>query len=71
MIKTAVLGATGYAGIELVRLLSAHPEAEIKILGSKSFAGQKISDVYQNFNHILEMECEETDLDKVAECDVA
>ena len=71
MIKTAVLGATGYAGIELVRLLSAHPEAEIKILGSKSFAGQKISDVYQNFNHILEMACEETDIDKVAECDVA
>ena len=40
MIKTAVLGATGYAGIELVRLLSNHPEAQLEILGSQSFAGQ-------------------------------
>ena len=71
MIKTAVLGATGYAGIELVRLLTNHPSASVEILGSKSFSGQKISDVYQNFNHILEKECEEIDMDRVAECDVA
>lgn len=71
MIKVAVLGATGYAGIELVRLLISHPEAKIEILGSHSFAGQKISDVYRNFEHILEKECEELDLDKVKECDVA
>lgn len=71
MIKTAVLGATGYAGIELVRLLTNHPEAQIEVLGSKSFAKEKISDIYQNFNHILEMPCEEVDLDKVAECDIA
>ena len=42
MIKAAVLGATGYAGIELVRLLTSHPEVSIEILGSHSFAGQKI-----------------------------
>ena len=71
MIKAAVLGATGYAGIELVRLLTSHPEVSIEILGSHSFAGQKISDVYKNFNHVLEKECEELDLDKVGACDVA
>lgn len=71
MIKTAVLGATGYAGIELVRLLSNHPEAELELLGSKSYAGQKISEVYQSFEHILEKECSEVDLNKAAECDVA
>lgn len=71
VIKTAVLGATGYAGIELVRLLSNHPEASIEVLGSKSFAGQPISDVYQNFRHVLEKECTETDLDEAAKCDVA
>lgn len=71
MIKAAVLGATGYAGIELVRLLSNHPEVSIELLGSKSFAGQKISDVYQNFRHILEQECEEADVEKAAKCDVA
>lgn len=71
MIKTAVLGATGYAGVELVRLLERHPEAEISFLGSKSFAGQKISEVYKNFRTVLDMECRELDLDEVAKCDVA
>lgn len=71
MIKAAILGATGYAGIELVRILTNHPQVSIELLGSKSFAGQKISDVYQNFRHILEKECEETDINKAAECDVA
>ena len=71
MIKVAVLGATGYAGIELVRILSQHPEVELKVLGSHSFDGQPISEVYQNFAHILDMTCEELDLDKVAQCDVA
>ena len=39
MIKAAVLGATGYAGIELVRLLTNHPDVQIKILGSKRMRG--------------------------------
>lgn len=71
MIKAAVLGATGYAGIELVRLLTNHGEVSLEVLGSHSFAGQKISDVYKSFNHVLEKECEELDLDKAAKCDIA
>ena len=71
MIRTAVLGATGYAGIELVRILSGHPEASIEMLGSQSFAGKPISEVYENFAHVLENECEKLDLDRAAECDVA
>jgi len=49
MIKASVMGATGYAGIELVRILFSHPEVEIAHLCSKSFAGQPLSSVYQNF----------------------
>lgn len=71
MIKAAVLGATGYAGIELVRILSAHPEVKLEILGSQSFDGQPISEVYGNFAHVLDMNCEKLDLDRAAECDVA
>lgn len=71
MIKAAVLGATGYAGVELVRILSNHPEVSIEFLGSHSFDGQKISEVYKNFSHILDKECKELDLDEVAKCDVA
>ena len=71
MIKAAVLGATGYAGIELVRLLSNHPEVSIEFLGSQSFAGENINEVYQNFNHVLDIECSEIDMDKISKCDVA
>ena len=71
MIKVAVLGATGYAGIELVRILSSHPEVKLEILGSHSFAGEPISDVYGNFKHVLDLNCEELDLDRVSKCDVA
>lgn len=71
MIKAAVLGATGYAGIELVRLLTNHPEVEIGLLGSKSFAGERICDVYKNFRKILEQECREADVAEAAKCDVA
>ena len=67
MIKAAVLGATGYAGIELVRILSNHPEVNLCVLGSHSFAGKKIDEVYKNFTHILDLDCEELDLDKVSE----
>lgn len=71
MIKTAVLGATGYAGIELVRILSAHPEVKIEILVSQSFAGKKISEVYPNFKGVLDIECSELDVQKVIDtCDV-
>lgn len=71
MIKAAVLGATGYAGIELVRILTNHPEVSIEMLCSQSFAGQKISDVYQNLRGVLDKECEEIDFDKIEKCDVA
>lgn len=71
MIKAAVLGATGYAGIELVRLLSNHPEVSIEVLGSQSFDGKKISEVYQNFEGILDKECSVINMDEIEKCDVA
>lgn len=48
MIKVSVIGATGYVGTELVRNLLNHPKAEIIQLISKTYAGEKFSDVYPN-----------------------
>ena len=45
MIKVGIIGATGYAGQELVRLLQQHPKAEIVWYGSKSYVGQIYSEV--------------------------
>ncbi len=49
MINVSVLGATGYVGAELLRLLSAHPEIKLHKAVSKNFAGQNLQDVYANF----------------------
>lgn len=62
MIKAGIIGATGYAGAELVRLLSGHKEVEIVWLGSKSYTGQKYADIYQNMYHIVEGECQDDNL---------
>jgi N-acetyl-gamma-glutamyl-phosphate reductase len=48
-VKAGVIGATGYAGAELVRLLSGHPKVDSLILSSVSFEGKQIEDVYPNF----------------------
>lgn len=49
MKKVSIIGATGYVGIELMRLLHEHPEVEIKDLVSKSSAGQRLTDIYPQF----------------------
>jgi N-acetyl-gamma-glutamyl-phosphate reductase len=46
MVNVAILGATGYGGIELIRLLQAHPQVRLAYLHSESYAGQRVCDVY-------------------------
>ena len=48
MVKVGIIGATGYAGNELVRLLLGHKDVEIVWLGSRSYIDQKYSDVCLN-----------------------
>ena len=48
MIKAGIIGATGYAGDELVRILMGHKEVEIKWYGSRSYIDKKYAEVYQN-----------------------
>ena len=70
MIKAGIIGATGYAGSELVRILTSHPEVEVKTITSQSYKGQNYSDIYENFRHI-EKVCEEENIEQMAEdCDV-
>ena len=57
MIKAGIIGATGYAGNELVRLLMGHKEVEIKWYGSRSYIDQKYAEVYQNMFEIVDDVC--------------
>ena len=70
MIKAGIIGATGYAGSELVRILTNHPDTEIKTITSQSYKGKNYGDIYENFRHI-DKKCEEEDIEKMSEeCDV-
>ena len=64
MIKAGIIGATGYAGAELVRLLSGHKQVQVIWLGSKSYTGQKYTGIYQNMYDVVEGECQD---DNIAE----
>lgn len=57
MVKAGIIGATGYAGVELVRILLKHPGAEIAAVGSQSFEGQPVSAVYPSLEGICDMPC--------------
>lgn len=71
MIRVGVLGATGYAGIETVRILSRHPQVKITKLISHSFVGKKISDIYPSLANICDLQCEELNVADIAKnCDV-
>ena len=71
MIKAGIIGATGYAGGELVRILQNHKEAEIIWLGSKSYVGQRYDNIYRNLYHMEEKVCKADDLNMLAgEADV-
>ena len=66
MIKVGIIGSTGYAGGELVRLLMGHKEAEIKWYGSKSYVDQKYASVYQNMFQIVDDVCMEDNVEELA-----
>jgi len=71
MVKIGILGATGYAGSEIVRLLSQHGGVELSMLTSKSYAGQKMSDIYPALKGICDTVLEEAEPEVVAEkCDL-
>jgi len=46
MIRVGIVGATGYTGAELVRILSGHPDVELTVLTSTQYVGKEISEVY-------------------------
>ncbi len=56
MIKVGIIGATGYTGSELVRLLYTHPEARIEIITSESRKGEQFSDVHPHFSGLIDHE---------------
>lgn len=67
MIKAGIIGATGYAGGELVRILMGHKDVEIKWYGSRSYIDQKYAAVYQNMFQIVEDVCTDDNMEELAD----
>lgn len=66
MVKVGIIGSTGYAGNELVRLLLGHKDVEIVWYGSRSYIDKKYSDVYQNFFEIVDAVCMDDNMEELA-----
>ena len=66
MIKAGIIGATGYAGGELVRILTGHKDAEIKWYGSRSYIDRKYAEVYQNMFQIVDAVCMDDNMKELA-----
>lgn len=66
MIKVGIIGATGYAGAELVRILLNHREAEIKWFGSRSYIDENYADIYRNFFALVDAACMDDNMEKLA-----
>ena len=66
MIKVGIIGSTGYAGGELVRILTGHKDAEIVWYGSRSYIDQKYADVYRNMFQIVDAACMDDNMEALA-----
>lgn len=66
MVKAGIIGATGYAGGELVRILANHPDVKIVWYGSRSYIDKKYYQVYQNMFQIVEDVCKDDNLEELA-----
>jgi N-acetyl-gamma-glutamyl-phosphate reductase len=69
-IKAGIIGATGYAGVELVRLLNSHPYVKLESISSVSFHGRNINEIYPGLRGGLDMVLEENPESMMERCDV-
>jgi len=70
VIKVGVVGATGYTGVELLRLLVRHPQVEVVCVTSRSEAGQRVDAMFPNLRGFLDLTFVEPDVAPLTDCDV-
>jgi N-acetyl-gamma-glutamyl-phosphate reductase len=65
-----IVGATGYTGSELTRILIQHDGVDLKLITSRSYAGKRISDVHPYLEGVCDMQLTETDVEEIAALDL-
>ena len=70
MIKIGIVGGTGYTGVELLRLLARHPQAELRVITSRSEAGKPVSALFPNLRGVVDLAFADLDMSLLRQCDV-
>ena len=70
MIKAGIVGGTGYTGVELLRLLVAHPQVQLTVITSRSEAGTAVADMFPNLRGYLDLKFSDPKSARLTECDV-
>jgi len=70
MIKIGIIGGTGYTGVELLRLLATHPQADLKVITSRGEAGNKVSDLFPSLRGMVDIEFSAPDNETLKQCDL-
>jgi len=70
MVKVGIVGGTGYTGVELLRLLASHEQAEVVVITSRAECGRRLDDLFPNLRGHYDLVFSEPDVQQLAACDV-
>lgn len=70
MVKVGIVGGTGYTGVELLRLLASHEQAEVVTITSRAECGRRLDDLFPNLRGHYDLVFAEPDVQQLAACDV-
>lgn len=70
MVKVGIVGGTGYTGVELLRILSQHPEAQLTMITSRKEAGLPVADMYPSLRGFVDLAFSDTATADLSSCDV-
>ena len=70
MIKVGIVGGTGYTGVELLRILANHPEAEVVKITSRAEQGVRVDEMYPNLRGFYDLAFTLPEAQQLADCDV-
>jgi N-acetyl-gamma-glutamyl-phosphate reductase len=70
MIKVGIVGGTGYAGVELMRILAGHPQAKLEVITSRSEAGSGVAELFPNLRGLVDLNFSEPSVDAYRNCDL-
>jgi N-acetyl-gamma-glutamyl-phosphate reductase len=70
MVNVGIVGGTGYTGVELLRILSSHPQVNVEVITSRSNAGKPVAEVFHNLRNMAGLRFNEPGVDSYQKCDL-